>query len=81
LGACRGVNCNLGKIRIKLGFKSSSCYWVDGVLGYDSKFVHVANGTIPMEEDMVSFIFLLFFVHMGLDRSFLDDNVIQRDLK
>ncbi len=75
------MNCNLGKIRIKLRFKSPSCYWVDGVLGCNSKFVHVVNGTIPMEEDMVSFIFLSFVVHMGFDGSFLDDNVIQRDLK
>jgi len=70
LGAGRGVNCNLGKIMIRLGFKSPSCYWVDGVLSCNSKFVHVANGTIPMEEDVVSFIVFSFVVHMGLDGSF-----------
>ncbi len=81
MGAIRGLNCYLGEIMIGLGFKCSSCYWVDGVLGCDSKFVQVVNGIIPMEEDVVSFIFLSFVVHMGLDKSFLDDDVIQRDLK
>jgi hypothetical protein len=55
---------------IGLGFKCPSCYWVDGVLSCNSKFVHVANGTIPMEEDVVSFIIFSFVVHMGLDGSF-----------
>ncbi len=75
------MNCNLGKIMIGLGFKSPSCYCVDGVLDCNSKFVHVVNGTIPMEGDVVIFIFFSFVVHMGLDRSFLDDDVIQKDLK
>jgi hypothetical protein len=29
---------------------------------------------------MISFILLSFVVHMGLDKSFLDDDAIQRDL-
>jgi len=29
---------------------------------------------------MVSLILLSFVVHMGLDKSFLDDDVVQRDL-
>jgi hypothetical protein len=33
-----------------------------------------------MEEDVVSFILLSFVVDMGLDKSFLDDDVVQRDL-
>jgi hypothetical protein len=33
-----------------------------------------------MEEDVVSFILLSFVVHMGIDESFLDDDVVQRDL-
>jgi hypothetical protein len=47
---------------------------------WGSKFVNFVNGTIPMEEDMVSFIFLTFFVHVGLHERFLDDDVEQRDL-
>jgi hypothetical protein len=33
-----------------------------------------------MEEDVVSFILLSFVVHMVIDESFLDDDVVQRDL-
>jgi hypothetical protein len=33
-----------------------------------------------MEEDVVNFILLSFVAHMGLDGSFLDDDVIQRNL-
>jgi hypothetical protein len=47
---------------------------------WGSKFVDIANGTIPMEGDVVSFIFLSFVVHMRLQGNFLDDDVIQMDL-